>query len=412
MKILPVVLAATLVGHAVLLLIPRPAASDAPSAIGTTSTGATRQPAGASSDTAKPQRGSITLDGPVPVADIWTALQQDDLAGYVANLRAAGFPDEIVRTLVWRRINDQFAAEEAQLRPSPSDWKYWTNTSPFQLDQEQQKARAALARQKTALAEALLGPAPPNEIQLIQQAHRYGELSPEKIAAIELINRDYNELRRTVNEAAKGFNLPEDWEKLALLQREQDADLAAVLSPEEYRRFQLRNSATASRLRGEFNNISLTEAQFQQLYDLRAPLDQRFNTPGIPLTATEQTARRDAEAALQDSYRAILGDERYTEYQRSRDGAYQQLTRLANRLDLPAANAIAVYDLKTTVESRARELHADRSLSTEQRQAALAALRDSTERTVTAALGERGAAIYRDQGGHWFKNLVPERGGN
>ena len=99
------------------------------------------------------------------------------------------------------------------------------------------------SREYTRLLKDALGDDPAAADQNVgdYQSRRYGDLPREKIDQLQRIEEDYNELRNQVNTAAKGLILPEDREKLALLETEKRADFAKILSPQELEDFLIRH---------------------------------------------------------------------------------------------------------------------------------------------------------------------------
>lgn len=355
-----------------------------------------------------PSSSAATAAARALPTDTWSSLHSDDPATLAANLRATGFPEEVVRNLVWRRVHELFGDRQKTLQVTQHEQPYWRNpsqNSPQRADF--QAAQRALNDERNALAESILGPNPAPTYPQAWHIRQFGSLAPEKITALQRIQTDYGELQRAVGERARGFHLPEDTAEINFLRREQEADIAALLSPDEYRAYQLRASPTAHQLRNEFSRIELTETQYQNLFDLRRPFDERFSPYSGRLTPEQQKERAEAEVALREGYRQVLDAESFAEYERSRDGHYQQLSLLTDRFDLPRATAIAVNDLRKTAEQQIIALRNNPELTPAERTARLHAFHAETTRTLQAALGERPAQIYLENQAHWLRNIAP-----
>ena len=68
-----------------------------------------------------------------------------------------------------------------------------------------------------------------------------------------------------------------------------------------------------------------------------------------------------------------------------------------------------VYDMKKVAEQKASELRANSKLSSEDRTAALQAIRAETERSMQQTLGEKGWQSYNKQNNTWWlKSLSPD----
>jgi hypothetical protein len=214
-----------------LLRQPRSAESERPAVLPSTS-----------SASEKVTSGHLSPEG-------WAALSAGGDADFVARLRAAGFPREVIRTLVAERLNERFAERRKAFASPPLN--YWQRHDTVRhLTPEQFAGRRALEREYRAAIETLLGADayPQNDAATRRQ---FGDLPPAKIAQIKAINDDYADMTRAVREAARGVNLPEDEAKYAYLEQEKQNDLGAVLAPDELLAYELRGSSTANGLRSQ-----------------------------------------------------------------------------------------------------------------------------------------------------------------
>lgn len=79
--------------------------------------------------------------------------------------------------------------------------------------------------------------------------------------------------------------------------------------------------------------------------------------------------------------------------------------QLATRSELPADTASKIYDLKNAAEQNVKQLQQNTELTAELRQSALDQLKQETEKTVKATLGEENYGKYLTRGGYWIMNL-------
>ena len=107
---------------------------------------------------------------------------------------------------------------------------------------------------------------------------------------------------------------------------------------------------------------------------------------------------------------AALGPERTADYKLALDPAYQQVTRLLTRLELPSTLAPQVVAVQHDTEQRANDIRRDRTLSAEARTGQLTALEQEAQAKLTSTIGENGLAAYRSLGGWWLNNLVQRSG--
>lgn len=348
---------------------------------------------------------------PVPRAQIWAALHTGDIEAYIANLRAAGFPEKTVRALVSLALSEHYANRRKELQSAIKPAPYWRERHWW--DGQDSKTRAAIREMGLEHRETLKRLLGPEALEESGFSSVWGEqlknsMPGEKVERISRIQQDYAELSHEVHRAAQGMLLPEDREKLAFLEQEKLADLQTVLTPEEFLEFQLRTSQTANRLRNEFRGVDLTEREFRALYALRTPFDEQFSDAGAR-KPEQAEARRKAEEELRERYRSVLGEERYAEYQRVRDGNYDQLRRLTQRLALPKETAVRVHELQKSTEQRINEIRRNSQLKPEERNDRLSALAAEVKGSVSSALGARGYEAYLEHGGYWLRNIEPPK---
>lgn len=346
-------------------------------------------------------------------SEAWKALVAGDQpADWVQRLRAAGFPDNIVRAIVSAQIRERYAARRAALQKNDDaqywskSWNNWGGGDAASRAALRDLWRAERKEIKDALGDAYADS--PEYQRMVQR--QFGDLPKDKITALQTITEDYQELTSEIHQSANGVMLPEDREKLAFLEKEKRADLAAVLSPEELQAYELRSSQTASSLRWQLGAFAPSEQEFRSIFALQREFDLQFsNDRRSSNDEAVQKARSDAQTALDAQIKAGIGEARYADYQRAKDHNYQQLAGITERLALPKENAVAVYDLSKDIQKRAQEIRGDKDLKGDARNEALAALVDEANTKIVASLGERGAEAYKENGGWWLRNIAPPR---
>ncbi len=331
---------------------------------------------------------------------------EDEPADVAKRLRAAGVPERIVTAVITSQIRDRYAARRAALQPDYS--QYWTQsgmtTSPQARIAQRELWREERQELKNVLGDAYYStPAFERTIQ-----RQFGAIPKDKIGALQGINEDYQDLSSEIYYTANGVMLLEDRQKLAFLDGEKRKDLAAVLTPQEMENYDLRSSKTAGQLRSQLSSFDPSETEFRSIFTLQREYDLKYANPQPDEDGTSQQRAADA-TALQNQLKATLGEARYAEYQRAKDGNFQQLASLTARLELPKENAVAVYDLSKDVQKRAQQINNDSKLTPDQRNKALSALAGEANGKIKAALGERGLEAYQSNGGWWLRNLTPRR---
>jgi hypothetical protein len=413
MKPLPLLLAASLVANAVLVTLtlrpPAPAANEPSRASTTSATAHTKD------------RAQHSVGGVVIPPELIQALNGNDPTVLRDFLRATGFPDEMVRSIVQMRIWKKYEARMKALNPQPDENQaWWKHNRANQYGSRQSKSQRTesmrLHHEMRDEVETLLGPDPN---QQRRQDQRLGFLPPEKRQDLQKIQQDYQELINEVQLDIDGFQLPSDVAKLRFLEDEQRRDIEALLTPEERLAYELRTSPSANQLRWQMTNLDASEAEFRAIFPLQKAFDEKYNPQNqyssgrndqeTPRDEAYWKARSVAAVALKDQIKEIIGEERFAESVRLQDNDWRQLEAATARLQLPADTPAQLYSLRSTTADAAQQVAQNPALTFEQKKQALVDLATRTRDQVRTALGtEGGEAYFKNNGMSWLKEL--ERG--
>ncbi len=380
----------------------------------------TSQPSSAVPATASPARPTTTASSasesvasPSPVAD-WSTLTAglgdtpDDDAALVARLRAAEFSPELIRIIMTRRIRDRYIEREAALIANQPPVEYWSRSSlaSGHTTSEVRTELRRLRREQDALLDNLLGSEAEPALEKRMRENRFGPMPRELAQQLQDIRSDYSDLEREIR--AGGMMLPSDREQLELLAAARDADIAALLTPEQLTAYQLRSGPTGQRLRGTLAEFKPSEAEYIALHALQAEFDAEWGTSSMGLPMDQRRARSDAQKALDQRIANTLGPERYAEYELKTEGSYRITKQLTDRLSLPPENALAAVRMRKEIQDASNALNRDGSLSPESRAAARIALQQRARTELDPLLTTAGLAAYENSGaGHWLRMLVP-----
>lgn len=344
-------------------------------------------------------------------AQLWPALDSDDLKTLVAQLHAAGFPRAIIRAIVTARIRARFNPRLAALARSASDTPYWkaSAATSVALSAKLDAERNQILRERSALLRETLGEM--RELKGIgervttAERREFGDLSKTKIGLLQRINDDYAEMTERARAATQGITLPEDRERLALLEREKRTDLAAVLTPQELEDYELHTSPITGRLRAALTVMDASEAEFQTLFRIQQQFEPILNpSAGAIMPNGAFNQRVAASQQMTDQIKAALGEARAVEFTRASDNEYQQLVKLAQRENLPTAAAIQAFDLRAATSESSLRISNDKALSYDQKLAALKTLADSTRAQLNTALGVAAGSSYA-KSAMWLSQL-------
>jgi hypothetical protein len=348
-------------------------------------------------------------------ADAWAALDTEDLRTLIARLRAAGFPPAVIRSIVSARINARFAPRFAELiRPAseqpfwkPDPWSGMANSQSF-WEKQNQLYRDRMRAIREALGEesfALYGDDP-----AAAKRRQFGDIPESKVELVQRIVDDYAEMVSQVRAAMQGVTLPEDREKLALLEREKRADLAAILTPQELEEYEMRTSTVANRLRTPLSVMDATEEEFRTIFRIQQQFAAQLDTTGLTAITPEISralteARKQADAQVA----AVLGPQRFADYQRANDREYQQLYGIAQREGIAADAVLRAYNLRDTYAQKSTAIMEDRAATPEQKLQALQTLGQNAKIELAGTLGEAAATTYA-QSSRWVRQLTSGSG--
>lgn len=340
-------------------------------------------------------------------AKTWSNLQTSDLKTLVERLRAAGFPSSVIRSIISSQISERYTVQRKALLANQGETPYWQRPA-YAYDAKVMAALRDSYRQQMKDVKELLGPDADSasDVDHAWQRRQYGDLPADKLEQMQSIVSDYSDLRNEIYAKANGVLLPEDREKLALLEKEQHADLAAALTPEELENYELRSSATANAIRSQLSIFKPTEQEFRGLFDATRAAEAQYGALTSSGAANMEQVGKIRAAVLADLQNK-MSPERYAELEEATDPKYQMTNRLVARLDLPASTAVAVVAIQQDTQQRLAELRRDTSLSADQRSAQVAVLAQDVTGKLTNALTPTGFEAYKQYGGGWLQNLKP-----
>lgn len=377
-------------------------------------TPATNAPSAATPRKAGPTAAERDAQAAASQAQLWRSLATDNLSDLVARLRAAGFPPTIVRGIVDAEIERRFSSRFKELSRSMNETPYWKpdpsyfmgNSKLFEEVNQIYRERSRMLRELLGQDAFAYGTSDPSAMQRRQ----FGDLTPAKIDLVQRISDDYTEMISQVRTATQGIMLPEDREKIAFLEREKRADLAAVLSPAELADYEMRSSPATSRLRTAMTVMDASEDEFRKIYQIQQPFsDLLYPTGYTVFTAETSEKRREAQKQISDQVKGILGEQRFAEYQRATTSEFQQLYRIGQRENVPYDTLARAFDSRLTAAEASQKIYNDRSLSTDDRRAALQQLAQTTRTQILSTLGPNAGPAYLETN-RWLTHI--EQGGS
>ena len=345
----------------------------------------------------------------------WTTVESADYRAYIKNLRDIACPEETVRDIIIADINKLYAPKFAALYGSPSDFKFWQtdNRSNRKDEREREEKRRALEKEKRDLIKELLGVDYESELARLsgkpdEDAWRYGFLSPEKQAQIKALSDKYREMERAIFNEGGGWS-PENRAKFASLRAQREAEMAQLLSPSELEEYQLRTSWTARNMRENLGTFQPDEEEFRKIFQARKGYDDQFGFIRDGGDEKIREERRVAQQQLDEQLKAVLGPERFHDYQLSQDDHYREIYSFTEKNNLSKQMAETLYNARATIDDRRHEIERDPNLSADQRRAALLAVFADAEQTLGPVVGNQVWGQLQNEA--WLKRLSDPNAG-
>lgn len=339
--------------------------------------------------------------GPAADATPWTDLGAQELPELVRRLRDEGLPPHLLRALVQARLQEQLAPRFKALRPDAASRPYWKTAT---VDPQVRAAEFALYREQQKMMRDLLGADAEQPDFNIYQHRRFESVPAAKLQDVKDSLRQLEERKQEIYAQTIGSTTPEQQRRIAALEQEHQAALAAILTPAEFEEFNLRNSDTARSLRFELSAFQPTEEEFRAIYRLQSQLPPYEAN----MSPAELQRRGELHTQAREQIKAMLGPERGAEYERASNFSYRQTSQLVSRLELPPDTTGRVWNVKQELERRAIDVRRDSRLPAAERDRRLLALADEGSQQVAALLGgPRGFEAFKQNGGYWIEALKP-----
>jgi len=346
----------------------------------------------------------------------WSQLESTDYREYIANLRAIHCPESTLRDIIMTDVMRLYAQRRGQYYQNGRPFKYWETDEKRKLKQnqleEREKQLALIDKELPAVLRELLGINYEREmnkyfVDADEDSRRLAFLSEDKRSRLLALRDQFEGRRERVTYNLQNGPLsPGDVEKLRKIDEEQDAELSALLTPQEKQEYELSTSPTADHLRKELIGFNPTEDEFRDLFKRQQAIDSAYAYEDLSDPAVREAKAAD-EQKMMSEVKGQLAPDRASALDRAKDPEYQNLSVLAERFDLPAETSQAIVDMRQAAEDEKKELLANKNIPPERVEVALKAIEAETEKAARQTLGDKAYAQYSQSAG-WIHEL----GGN
>lgn len=345
----------------------------------------------------------------------WAQLESEDYRAYIQRLRSIGCPEQTIRDIVIADLDKLIAPRLQSVYGRRKDLRYWHSEEEELANNNNhadwKRKERALDREKREIIQQLLG------VDLVRERmkqkgqedyyeRRLSFLAEDKRDQVRQLLDKYDDQEQSVRqkEWEEGETLSqEDFTNLQKMREQREAEISQLLSPAEREQYELWMSPTANAVRRSTYGMEATEEEFQSIYKLRKQFDEQWASANSAVM-DEATRQKYIEASqeTENQIRQALGEKRYQDYKRGSDEEFHHLNVVVSQYGLPRGTATEVYEMKRAALDMRKAVQEDPNLSPEQRQLALKAMAEETDRTLKQLLGEKAFQSYQRRGqGQW-----------
>jgi hypothetical protein len=306
-----------------------------------------------------------TITNREPATVDWASVESSDYKQYVRNLRAMGFPEDLVRKIAIADVDKLFEPREKPLKP-----RLVAYDAPMAQRQTHDISSEVWQRikdlwqlrvEKQGVLQEILGDYVPRDILRTPISRNYeayeyaiNQLPPEKRNAVQLAQET-----EILTEGMNKTSMQDHAAELASFKRtreERDAAMMRVLTPEEFETYEMNTTPAGTELARRVIGMDPTEDEFRTMF--RIAYTNWIDTGGVYGRWRAISVLRDqiiqADKLMDESMRQSLGPDRYLDYQLAISGTGQQLRNFAARFDLPRDVIEQVFDLQAQMDKLAR----------------------------------------------------------
>jgi hypothetical protein len=334
----------------------------------------------------------------------WASLASPDLRRYAHNLRQVGCPEETIHEIMLAEVNRLYRAQEQALKVRSDDVAPWETAARPDRRSGESRLRQLLEEKRALLKELTgvdVGIDMPSRLagrNVADFENAFAAVPEFKRDQVRAIQEQYWAQSDEIKQRTLGYLEPEDREEFLRIKAERRAALAEILTPRELQDYEIKSSATAASLKNRFEGFEPSDEEFRKIFDFMQPLDEQYSLSRRnpdPLDREFTASRAQAEQDLQAHFRSVLGEDRYAEYQRSRDPAYRKISQLGAEAGLPHDSVLQAYQAQQQMREQWGRIQQSPDLTQEQRAQQLLDLLAHGQQTMQQLFGDKGAQILR-----------------
>jgi hypothetical protein len=325
-------------------------------------------------------------------------VESTDYRLLVANLRASGIPEPLLRDFIALDLLQHYGRKAATIRStSPATTAttpYWRKPSNPDLDPHLRQQLQELNQERLAVLRGLFGPEvrPQDGWNLLNggadhDAIRFAWLPPEQLAAALAVLQPDLDLETQVN-STPGMREVDPDEEQARLER-RIAALKPLLTPAQLEEFRLREDPHTEEVRSLTHYCNLSADDFRRIAPLRKELFHR------PAVTWEDQQSLEAEVSR------LLGTAKAREFVRGMDHTYIYALRVTEHIGLPADVAHRIWEIKREAMASAATLASLPDIPDADRARQHRDIAERTTREFKGLVGDDGFRVLRTDWPFW-----------
>ncbi len=329
----------------------------------------------------------------------WQDVEAKDYLTYLDNLRGAGCPDKMVRQIVFNDCNDLFNQRRLQAAMA-HDVKWWMADPQFSIgsyNPEYQAKMQSLVVDRREILSRLLGDNWEQEDKSPSLADHTIPLTGSVLGSMPLeLYMEVQEIcvrsrTRLEDYRMSRFNegLGTSEMELAKLRDQTRKDLSIVLNAEQLEEFLLRFSHNAQHQRLTFRGVGLQPEEFRKVFKATDAIDHQIQLDFGGEEALSPKQREQIVRQKEQAVAAVLGQEKYARIVLSRDPLYQKAQRIVMDSGAEDSAIRELFNLLRASDLQRQQVKADKGLSSEDKENALARINQEQLRQQTQVLQKR-----------------------
>ena len=327
----------------------------------------------------------------------WADIESEDYRQFIANLRASGAPEKLIRDVVGLELHREWAARSRAIRGTPTLGPYWKKRAPSEPDEEQQKQLAESFGTFDATLKELLGPGVSQQdsmsllhTQVGQLDYKLAWLPPE----VEGLCRTALAQVEVGRDRSRGYS---NADQALWLEQEVQA-LKPILTAEQLKEYRRRNDSNVSVKRSLVRHWEPSREEFEAYLSAMSANVRSLTVNSLVWSRAEEAKRTAAVTQL-------FGAERGEAFIRTTDITYQNAHDVIRRLELPADVPDQLYRIKRAALERDDTLRTSSGLAPEAIQTERAKIRQLAEEQFTALVGKTGTRALQQSDWPWWQQL-------